>query len=388
MNTKNRIRAHYPAKVGTCALLIIIAALILLSQAGCTPQQPVEAIQAPETQLTQAAATTPATSIPNSTADITQKAMPPALIFVVENRILEQRAGEDAHQAAELPEAGMALDALRSGNTLLILCEAGLQRVNLAAGSSELVSDFDSPVRFGELILAGDGEHVLYSVVADDLAAEFGLRTSVGIYSLETDTTRQVLSSPQNLRVLGLTPDRQGLYLLPVGQDPDFGSLLLVELEGGEVIKELPVFGSGFAVLAPDGQWLATMGQESSLSLYDLEASPPALVSYALPESPSYIAALTWSPDSLSLYFLLNPGSPWEAPEKSLGLWRLDIASGDISQVAPVDEAGMHIRTISPDGRWLLLEHESRLDSMWIDLSSGESLSFDRLEAGLTAKLR
>ncbi|HEY5669242.1 MAG TPA: hypothetical protein VIS10_04540 [Anaerolineales bacterium] len=385
MNALNRSRAHYPAKVGTCAFWIVVAALTLLSQAGCTPQQPVEAVQTPETQNSQI---TPATSIPKPTADLTQKAMPPALTFVVDNQVMEQLPGEDAHQVAEVPEAGMALDALRLGNTLLILREAGLQRVNLADGSSDMVSDFDSPVRFGELILSGDGEHVLYSAVADDASADFGWRKTVGIYSLDDDTASQVLSSPQNLRVLGLAADRLGLYLLPVGQDPDFGRLLLVELEGGEVIKELPVFGSGFAALAPDGQMVATMGPESSLSLYDLGASPPALVTYALPEGPSFIAALAWSPDSRSLYFLLNPGSPWDAPEKSLGLWRLDIASGDISQVAAIEEAPMHIRTLSPDGRWLLLEHESQLDALWIDLSSGESLAFDRLEAGLTSRLR
>ena len=301
---------------------------------------------------------------------------------------MEQTPGEDARLVAEIPEAGPVHSALKSGNTLLILREGGLQRVSLADGSNEVLSRFDSPVRFGDLILAGDGEQVLYSAVVDDPAGDFGWRTAVGIYSLDDNSTRQVLSSPQNLRVLGLTSDGLGLYLLPVGQDPDFGSLLLVELERGEAIKELLVYGSLFAALAPDGRLLATMGPESMLNLYDLQALPPALRTYALPEAPSYIAGLSWSPDSGSLYFLLNPGSFWDAPVSSLGLWRLDIASGGISQVAAIQEAAMHIRTISPDGGWLLLEHESQLDAMWINLSTGESLTFNRLEGALVARMR
>ena len=388
MNALNRSRAHYLIKLATCVFLIVVAAIILLSQAGCTPQQPVEAIQTPETQLTQAVVTTPATSITKSIADLTQKAMPPALISVVENRIMEQLASEDALQVAEVPEAGLALDALRTENTLIILREAGLQRVNLADGLSEMVSDFDSPVRFGELILAGDGEHVLYSAVADDPAADFGMGTTVGIYSLDDGSVRQVLSSPQNLRVLGLTPDRLGLYLLPVGQDPDFASLFQVDLASGEVIKELLVNGSQFAALSSDGRFIATMGPESSLNLYDLQVSLPTLLTYALPEVPSHVAGLAWSPDSRSLYFLLNPGSAWDAPEKSLGIWRLDLASGDISPIAAVSEAAMHIRTLSQDGGWLLLEHESRPETVWVDLTSGESLAFTRPEAGLLARLR
>lgn len=385
MNALNRSHTHYPATMGVYMFLIIIASFFTLTQAGCTSQQPQDVNRTPEAQTTQA----PNTQIPHVTAVLEPETSPPALIYVVENQVVEQIPGQDPRSVAELPKEGPTHAALQSGNSLLILREGGLQRVGLADGSSEMVSGFDSPVRFGDLILASDEGQVLYSAVVDDPAADFGWRTTVGIYSLDDGSTRQVLSSPQNLRVLGLTPDGLGLYLLPVGQDPDFGSLLLVELKDGEAIEELLVYGSLFAALSPDGQFVATLGPESTLNLYDLTASPPAPLTYALPEAPSYIAGISWSPDSRSLYFLLNPGSPWDTPEKSHGLWRLDIASGDISQVAPVEEAPMHIRTLSPVGGWLLLEHESQLDAVWINLSSGESLPFNRPGvAAMVARMR
>lgn len=309
---------------------------------------------------------------------------PPALYYIQRNQLLELITGEAPKTLWELPEAGQVKNAIQVDNILLTLREGGIQRVDLADGVSELLFKPDLPVLFGDFLLTNQ-DQILYSAVIDDPSVIFGFRTLIGTYRMYDGILNPSLSLPQNMQVLGLTLDGRGLYLLPIGQDSEFNSVRLFDLISGEMEKELPVEGSRYASLAPNVRLLATASQsfalndrfEGMIKLYDLPSlplTPPRTL--ALPQAPSHVTGLIWSPDSGSLYFLLNPGNPWDEPPGSYGLWRLEVTSGEFSQVIPLQQTGFNLRGLSPDGQWLLLDHESKPGALLVNQLTGNILAF------------
>jgi WD40 repeat protein len=336
----------------------------------------------------------------STTEDITHTLVgsaPPALLYIRGSELLEQTIGEAPKRVGSLLDGGSVKNAIQIGDNLLVLCEDGIQRITLPDGAAEFLLKSDTRVLFGDFSLLSDKDQVLYTAVLDDPRSDFGMSTVFGFYQVGQNTLGSSFTIPQNLRVLGFSPDEQGLYLLPIGQDPEFGSVLLFDLGKRNIIKELPIEGQGFASLAPDYRMLATTSTrciecdqpEGVVNLYDLPSLPltPPLA-LALPFTPSHISSLAWSPDGSRLYFLLVDGNPWDEPVNTYGLWQLGISSDSISQVAPLYSPLIHIRTISPDGKWLLLEHEARSEAILVNLLSGEAQTFNRPESALTVLWR
>ncbi len=411
MQPRKGSQAHYgwnPVFVGLGPLL----ALLLLMLAGCVEQTQVPLVPYDERQTAVSPTITGPYLLPEEPSgegsalsnmlgsqasgaltDIPVQNPPPALYYIQENRLLKLIAGEAPQTLGELPEAGLVKNAIQVGNTLLALREGGIQRVDLTNGTTELLFKPEMQVLFGDFLLTGQAQ-ILYSAVIDDPSVVFSFRTLIGTYRINEGTLHPDLSLPQNLRVLGLTVDGRGLYLLPVGQDPDFASVRLFDLVSGEMEKELAVEGSGYASLAPNGRQLATASQlgvlndtfEGVINLYDLPSlplTPPRTL--ALPQPPSHVAGMIWSPDGGSLYFLLNPGNPWDEPLESYGLWRLEVPSGEFTQVVPIHQAGFHLRSLSPDGQWLLLEHESKPGALLVNQLTGDILAFPRPDGAQAA---
>jgi len=321
----------------------------------------------------------------------------PSFLYIRDAEMFEQTNLQDPTLLGSLPTGGPVISALQTGEDLLVLREDGLQKIQLPTLTGDLLLRSETRVLFGDLSLFGTTNQILYTIVVEDPRAEFGMSTIFGIYQADSSTQQPSHSLPQNLRLLGFTPDEAGFYLLPVGQDPEFGYVLLFDLEKDIIAKELPIEGQGYALLAPDNRTLATTGTrcmdceqpEGVLKLYDLPSLPltPPII-HSLPFSPSHVSSLTWSPDGSRIYFLLVDGNPWDEPKMSFGLWKLETSTGVISQVAPVESPLMHFRTLSQDGLWLLLEHESTSEAILVNLMSGERQAFNRPEAALTVLLR
>ena len=328
------------------------------------------------------------TSGPTPTpADAALTAFPPAVLLVLENEVMQATTAGGLEQVDALPEAGRVVNAFQIGDSLLVLREHTLQRSTLSDESSELLVRFELPVLSGEFISSTDRSRVAYSAVVDDPVAEFGFRTQIAVYDTTTNSIKQVLSLPQNLRILGFAPDGSSLYILPVGQDPDFASVLQVAIDTGELSKELSIEGSWYASLSPDNRILATTAlqclqcdqPEGVIYLYDLPSlplTPPRLIT--LPNGPSHITGLAWSPDGLSLYFSLVSGNPWDEPLVPYGVWRLEIPSGAVTQVAALEDARLHLRAASPDGGWLLLDHETEPEARLVDLVTGQTQAINK----------
>ena len=365
-------------------------------------------------------------TVPAGTPTLSPAAPPPPLLYIHQGTLMEQVGGGAPQRLMDLPDAGAVLSATRIDDVVLVLRSQGLQRVRLADGSSDLLLRFDLPARSGAIMLV-DGPRAIYQATVDVPQAEFSFGTRIGLYQVGTDTVQAVLSVAQNIHILGLTADGRGLYLLPRGQDPGFGRMLVVALESGEIEAELPIRGEIFAMPSPNDRYLVTTAQrsvsdngevEGVLNLYDLASRPLTPRQVVLPHQPSHAWIPSWSPDSRSLYFLLRPGSPYDAPATSLGLWRLEVESGMLSQIAAGGEAEgqlltlchdgewvvsgsldgtvrvwdvhtgremaraitlkgeVYARALSPDGQWLLLRHVSRHMATLVHLPSGASESF------------
>jgi len=111
------------------------------------------------------------------------------------------------------------------------------------------------------------------------------------------------------------------------------------------------------------------------LRIFDLEDI--TIESHELPNPPSHIwDGLLWSPNNQRLYFVLNPGLPYDEPSKSYGLWNLDIETGIFSQVTSIQDPYMRLGSISSDGQWILLQPEA-LQSVitYVHLPTGEQVA-------------
>lgn len=124
-------------------------------------------------------------------------------------------------------------------------------------------------------------------------------------YQVARQVARPIIGLHRKAQPLGLSADGNSLYLLPWGQDPAFGHVLVVDLAEGQIEAELPVAGEIFAALSPDGRALVTTARrrrgetlETVLNFYELTSATPTLRALYLPRKPSHAWGLLWAPDS------------------------------------------------------------------------------------------
>ena len=307
----------------------------------------------------------------------------PTLLYINENMLIEQSGDGPLKEIKVLPDAGRVLTAIHAEQMVLVLREQGIQRLNLDDGMVDMVFQFDVSARYGELLLASDNSRIFFSVVVSDASADFGDATLIGYYDLVQKSVKTISYFPQTLRLLGFTRVRSGLYLLPVGQDPEFGKVFVYDLGTNEIIEELPVRGTNYASLAPGARLLAVasypeMDEKTiqSLKLYDLSSLPQAHPrEFMLPATGSQTYGFLWSSDARELYFLLFPPDYAYQPGITNGLWRLNVETGRMSQIANINDLAYHLVSIDPQNEWVLFMHESESDAILISLLDGKSQS-------------
>jgi len=374
-------------KATTAFKMFAVLALLLVGLgAGCDVGSPAmpppTATPAPTATPTRSPTRTPA---PAPTPTLPLPVPPPPFLYIHENKLLERTGGVAPRLLADLPDAGEVLDARMVGDVVLVLRWQGLQRVRLTKGTTDLLLRFEAPARFGALTL--DGTQVIYEVRVDDPQADefsMGMGTGIGLYDVESGAIRTTLYFTRAVHVVGLTAEGNGLYLVPVGQELGFNKLLVADLESGAIQAEYEVGGLQPA-LAPNRCFIATFSNRPALTetmyigvlnVYGLLSQPIEPQVVDLPHPPSFPVALWWSPDSRSLYLVLHPGYQWEELVGSHGLWRLDVASGALSQLVAGKPDREPFVTFSPDGQWVLLRHSDEEVVTRIHLPTGALESF------------
>jgi hypothetical protein len=341
----------------------------------------------------------PTTSIPTTSQDLT----PPSLLYIANNQLHEQQANGAALTSIDLGEEGNVLDAVRVKDTVLVLREKGLQRIEMDTGETKMGVTFDQIPLFGELARTSNDNVLLYSTARDSACSATGMGATIGLYQIDKDISREVFVKDEGtIKPLGLTMDGQSMYGLPVGCDPEFDRFWLISIDQGKITKELQTsdatsqeYGNAYAALSPDVHFLAftTVHRVEpedpplyGLSVYDLDSL--TIERYEFPKPPSYSDGLLWSTNSRKLYFILNPGTPYDESSESDGLWSLDIQTGILSPVTNLDNRFIHLVTISPDEQWILLQPETEPSVIYVHLPTGERFVINLPPEGLSKIVR
>jgi len=262
--------------------------------------------------------------------------------------------------------------------------------VEMKDSKIEMAVEIDETPLFGSLVRASNDRVVLYSTALESGCSPTGMGAKIGLYQVDKNISRDVYSSDTGyILPLGLTTDQQGLYGTSVGCAPGFDRFWLISTDDGEIKKELPTWdatpretGTGGAALSPDSRHLAFTTSSVAdtedlvirhrLSIYHLDTM--TIERYDLPHPPSHGRSLLWSSDSQWLYFTLNPGTPFDEPSNSYGLWSLNIQTGQYLRITDLDDPLMHLVSISSDGQWILLQPETRQRVTYVHLSTAEKI--------------
>ena len=376
------------------AILALIVLVLLLIQSQSPPSLPAQA--SPTRVVSESIPTRPApsTHAPSTSNGLT----PPSLLYLTENRLYQQEPDGTRLMIAGLGDEGDVMSAIKLKDTVFVLRQKGLQRVELEGGNTEMVVRFDSMPLSGELIKTSNDNVVLYSIALDSDCSSTGIGSMLGLYQIDNRASRPFFAKDEHyIQPVGLTADKQSVYGFPRGCAPGFGEFWLISTDKGEITSKLLIWdatskeaGVGNAALSPDARFLAfgtsLVETEDSvryrLSIYDLEDI--TIERHELPNPPSHIGdGLLWSPNNQRLYFVLNPGSPYDEPSYSYGLWNLDIQTGIFSQVTSLHDPYMHLVSISSDGQWMLLLPEALQSVTYVHLPTGEQVAISLPPGGV-----
>jgi Tol biopolymer transport system component len=284
-----------------------------------------------------------------------------------------------------LEDLGEIRNALLVDETIFLIREFGIQKLNLKNSSSKILLRFEDSLMSGQLILDAGHSRLFYGAIT-----YYTNVSMIGFYDLKKDTINSILtySEPMvTLFILGATEDGQSLLLLPGGQDPSISDLYLVNIKDGAISKQLFVSGYGYTDLAPDSSILVNMAHvfsasdeiENRIYTYDLFSIPmPSPKEYRLPNPAFEIFGngFFWSPDGKRIYFALVEIKNDPYIFISRGLWVLDMESGSIEMITNTPDQPLHTSGVSPDEKLILLRPETNGDAYLVNTQTGEIRSF------------
>ena len=302
--------------------------------------------------------------------------------------------GAEIQEIASLGEVKQVNDALRVGQTVLVLTDIALLAVDMQNGQVKTVEGLPPEYFIGAMTTSPNQEKVI-------LIVSFGTQPSDGGLLLEysSDTRSLKPLSPVNdifpytsfLRPVGLTDDNL-LYMIPLGGDASFIEILRYDLDNRQT-SVLDVGSSeSDAAVSPDGRFLVTHSVDLTnpstdplirgIRLIPLQTGSQPNRWIKLPFYPSRpVGPLVWSPDSRFVYFSIDPTHA-EAGDFSYGIWKLDVQTMEVSLVAENERVWSHPITLSEDEQWLLLWPEFVQDYIAVNLKTGLIVSIPKPEGG------
>jgi len=266
--------------------------------------------------------------------------------------------------------------ATLADDRLWVLADDQLAMVDLTSGTAEAIAEVELSVWGGHLLILRNRRSVAYAVGMNDNGNLLGHSTHVGLYDPHMGQARVLTKLIGGVRLLGATPEEDSLYAAQIGGDGG-GPILTINLEDGTATTKIGPQGLSYsAVMSPDGHWVAIAG--GYVTIYNLAEPDASPMVIGLPKQPSHARGLKWAPDSRYLYLILRPG-PWagysgQPLEQTYGLWRADIRSGEVEEIAPSIQVDHYPVAVSPDGRAVLVGNAS-FDL--IDVQTGKRFPLD-----------
>jgi hypothetical protein len=290
-----------------------------------------------------------------------------SVLYLDDNALYELTLDGTSERRQSVPDMGRILDAVDSGNQIVVLREQGLQRLSATQPATTIATFTKGLARFGALVDPLDTDKLVYEYMRDANTA-MGLEGVAGIIERGA-TARKVLDAPNAVHVLGLTTDEKAMYVIDRGGDPSFVRIRVVQIPTGETLADLPIAGEGAAAESPDRRTIATVGQRSGandlLQLYDLTTQDVRSRVVSLPRRGWYAHEVVWSRDSRSMYVTMYPSADRPTGE----LYRIDAASGASDLITASLPSDTHLLSIAPDGRKLLAREMAGIAV--IDLANG-----------------
>lgn len=352
---------------------------------ACAPEGTVTDTRTPTEQPVMATETATATTIvPSATVEPAVSVPPsyfPVFVALQEETLVTQVGDQTPQEWEDAADLGELRDAVLAGSMVYLLREQGFQKLSILNNQSEVMARYESPVS-GKLFYSDHYPEQLYYTIRHD-----DMDTLLGVLDLVNGNMRTLLDYDRGLQILGLTENGLGLYVMPVGQDASFGSVFVIDLEDGEIAKELPFQALFFVALAPDSRQLIAFSTQFTegttpdyvLHLYDLPSLPlSAPEIFPLPVDSSHVGygGLHWAPDGEGVYFTLIEDF-YEPSSKSYGLWYLNVETGETYLVgSPVPDSDYYTAGISPDGEWMLFQRSMSDEVLLFQLQTGETVTF------------
>ncbi|MEN6480493.1 MAG: hypothetical protein ABFD20_12780 [Anaerolineales bacterium] len=339
-------------------LIAIGAALVLLALSGCwlsnTHESPAAAtlptkiVSAPPDvaatatiALDATASALPPTNGTSAEEPADQPSASPApmgVLYSDENGVFwaHPTSGEVVPLAAGAISSGWAL----SGARLAIVRGRSVELVDLSTGKVEMLdTGATTDLVDAQVFWGADGEHLLYAGWAEpDPEAEEPVQQLL----LCELTPHGALAAPvaytgPAAMVLGYDGAAHRALLWAPGVDGTGLQVLTVDPATGQPESTVQFAGVGELALGPGGAltWLAEQegGYQLLTATLATTASPQALTL----EAGTFVAQPTWSPDGRFVAYLLRRGALYEPTAESLGLYVLDVATGQAS--GPLTEA-------------------------------------------------
>lgn len=303
-------------------------------------------------------------------------------------------------------------------SSLFLLCLVLIPLQGIAQTPKALQLEDVFALRFAASpLVSADGETIVYLRHSMDILKD-KRRSNLWLLSSDGATHRPITTGPRNVTAPALSPD--GRRIAYVDKD-DVGSQIFLQWLGDGSVAQLTRMGETPKNLSfsPDGEWIAfamrvpvaapTIGKLPKPPKGADWAPPPTVVDrvvyrndgsgmrpyafyqlFVVPTDGGAVRQLTdgpfdhsgkldWSPDSSGLYFSANRGADRELNVVNSDLFRLDIESGELTQLTERQGADSS-PDVSPDGKQLtyvgwddkgLSHHVQHL--YVLDLESGES---------------
>lgn len=148
------------------------------------------------------------------------------------------------------------------------------------------------------------------------------------------------LNDVESVSLLRYDDVQKRLLLVPRGENPIFREIRFYDLNG-QLVDTYPAEGQGDVLISPDGRYILTEQFTDSgarFALYDLQAQGETRPRVFPHEKGAYSMFPFWSPDGRRVAYLLRRNQDGQnGPIEALGLWVLDIESGQTQRILEED---------------------------------------------------
>jgi len=348
-----------------------------------SPEPTQEMATQPVESATQPAGATPtvesteslpsATPVPEPTAVTTatlQTAAQTGLVFLEKGALYRgDRWGASPEQIAEFPTT----ESLAFRHGMLATAQGpSIEVVDLASGKRISAKLDVAEPDYVELMWGSGDQCLVYGALAAQGGAKAGKRyVELRVLDVSAAQTtgelatigRIVLDDVESVSLLRYNEDQKRLLLVPRGQHPVFMEIRFYDVASGQLVDTYPAEGQGDVLISPDGRYVLTeqfTDSGAQFALYDLQAQGETRPQVWPHEKGAYSMFPVWSPDGRQIAYLLRRNREGKDDSvEALGLWVLDVASGQARRILEEDSELSSLVGWTPEGEYVVGHYEA-----------------------------